>query len=60
MVAALQLLPRWSAGWWMAVAAAVLCAGMLALAWASLTPALVLAATAAVVTLVRRARSRPV
>jgi amino acid efflux transporter len=60
MVAALRLLPRWSAGWWMAVAAAVLCAGMLALAWASLTPALILAATAAVVTLVRRARSRPV
>jgi amino acid efflux transporter len=56
MVAAVRLLPRGSLGWWMAVTAAVLCAGMLALAWASLAPALVLAATAVIVTAVRRAR----
>lgn len=58
MVAALRLLPRGSFGWGLAVIAAVLCAGMLALAWASLVPALVLAAAAVVVTAVRRARSR--
>lgn len=56
MVAAVRLLPRGSIGWWMAVVAAVLCAGMLALAWASLAPAIALAATAVVVTAVRRRR----
>lgn len=56
MIAAVRLLPRWSAGWWMAVVAAVLCAGMLALAWASLIPALLLAVAALAVTLVRRVR----
>ncbi|WEK13853.1 MAG: amino acid permease [Candidatus Microbacterium phytovorans] len=56
MVAAVRLLPRRSAGWWMAVVAAVLCAGMLALAWASLAPALALASAAVVVTVARRGR----
>jgi len=59
MVAAVRLLPRGSIGWWMAVIAAVLCAGMLALAWASLAPAVALAATAMVVTVVRRRRRLP-
>lgn len=54
MVAAVRLLPTRSPGWWMAVVAAVLCAGMLALAWASLLPALALAAAAVLVTVVRR------
>lgn len=58
MVAAVRLLPRASPGWWMAVVAAVLCAGMLALAWASLLPALVLAGVAVVVTVTRRAGAR--
>ncbi|CAI9392932.1 APC family permease [Microbacterium sp. T2.11-28] len=58
MVAAVRLLPRASPGWWMAVVAAVLCAGMLALAWASLLPALGLAAAAVVVTAVRRVGGR--
>jgi amino acid efflux transporter len=56
MIAAVRLLPRGSFGWMLAVIAAVLCVGMLALAWASLTPAVVLAAAAVVVTVVRRAR----
>jgi len=59
MVAAVRLLPRGSIGWWMAVAAAVLCAGMLALAWASLAPAVALAAMAVVVTVIRRRRRLP-
>lgn len=56
MVAAVRLLPRGGAGWWMAVVAAVLCVGMLALAWASLVPAVLLAAAAVAVTLVRSRR----
>jgi len=40
----------------MAVVAAVLCVGMLALAWASLVPAVLLAAAAVAVTLVRGRR----
>ena len=59
MVAAVRLLPRGSIGWWMAVIAAVLCAGMLALAWASLAPAVALAAMAVVVTVIRRRRRLP-
>ncbi|MCW3493820.1 APC family permease [Microbacterium sp. SSM24] len=55
MVAAVRLLRRWSLGWWMAVVAAVLCAGMLVLAIGSLLPAAILAAGAVAVTLVRRA-----
>lgn len=56
MVAAVRLLRRGSLGWWMALVAAVLCAGMLVLAIGSLLPAAVLAAVAVAVTLVRRAR----
>ncbi|MGN8552427.1 UNVERIFIED_CONTAM: amino acid permease [Microbacterium sp. SLM126] len=56
MVAAVRLLRRWSPGWWMALVAAVLCAGMLVLAIGSLLPAAILAAGAVGVTLVRRAR----
>ena len=56
MVAAVRLLRRGTAGWWMAVVAAVLCAGMLVLALGSLLPAAVLAAAAVSVTLVRRSR----
>lgn len=59
MIAAVRLLPRASAGWWMAAVAAVLCAGMLVLAWASLLPALVLATAAVIVTAARRLRARP-
>ena len=59
MVAAVRLLRRSTAGWWMAVTAAVLCAGMLVLAIGSLLPAAVLALAAMAVTVVRRAgRSR--
>ncbi len=58
MIAAVRLLPRGSAGWIMAMVAAVLCAGLLALAWASLAPALVLAGAAMIVTAARRGRRR--
>ena len=56
MLAALRLLRPRTAGWWMALVAAVLCAGMLALAIGSLLPAAILAAAAVTVTLVRRRR----
>jgi amino acid efflux transporter len=58
MVAAVRLLGRGTMGWWMAVVAAVLCAGMLVLAIGSLLPAVILAVAAVSVTVVRRARSR--
>ncbi|WP_243076915.1 APC family permease [Microbacterium sp. SS28] len=58
MIAAVRLLERGTLGWWLAVVAAVLCAGMLVLAIGSLLPAALLAAAAVVVTLVRRARGR--
>src|SRR4030095_15083422 len=60
MVAAVRLLRRWTAGWWIAVIAAVLCGGMLVLAIGSLLPAVGLAIAATVVTIVRRVRGRPV
>lgn len=56
MVAAVRLLDRRTLGWWMAVVAAVLCAGMLVLAIGSLLPAAILAAAAVAVTVLRRAR----
>lgn len=56
MVAAVRLLRRGSLGWWMALAAAVLCLGMLVLAAGSLLPAAVLAVVAVLVTVVRRVR----
>lgn len=58
MVAAVRLLRRGTAGWVMALIAAVLCAGMLVLAIGSLLPAAALAGAALIVTLVRRARAR--
>jgi amino acid efflux transporter len=58
MVAAVRLLRRGTVGWWMAVIAAVLCAGMLVLAIRSLMPAACLAVAAVIVTIVRRARAK--
>ena len=58
MLAATLLLRRWSFGWWLAVVATVLTAGLLVLAWANLIVPLVLAAAAVAVTVVRRIRAR--
>lgn len=58
MAAAVRLLPRGSAGWVMAVIAVVLCVGLVALAWASLLPALLLAAAAVIVGFAQRRRTR--
>jgi amino acid efflux transporter len=58
MIAAVRLLARWSAGWWMAWIAVILCAGMLLLAIGSMLPVLVLALAAVSVTVVRRRRVR--
>jgi amino acid efflux transporter len=58
MVAATLLLKRWSFGWWLAVVATLLTAGLLVLAWANLVVPLVLAAAAVAVTVVRRIRGR--
>lgn len=56
MVAALVILPRGSAGWWMAGVAAVLAFGLLVLAGANLLPVAALALAAVGVTLWRRLR----
>jgi amino acid efflux transporter len=57
MVAAVRLLTRWSAGWWMAVISVVLVAGLLVLAgWHLLVPA-GLAVVAVAVTLIKRTRA---
>ncbi|WP_082561996.1 APC family permease [Microbacterium sp. Root61] len=58
MIAAVLILPRWSAGWWMAVIAAVLSAGLLILAGGNLLPSILLAAIAVGVTVWRRLRAR--
>jgi amino acid efflux transporter len=58
MLAATLLLRRWSVGWWLAVVATVLSAGLLVLAWQNLVVPLVLAAASVAVTVVRRARLR--
>jgi amino acid efflux transporter len=58
MVAAVMILPRRTAGWWMAVAAAVLSFGLLLLAGANLLPSAVLAAVAVAVSVVRSIRRR--
>lgn len=58
MLAATLLLKRWSAGWWLAVVATVMTAGLLVLAWQNLVVPLVLAVASVVVTLVRRSRRR--
>jgi amino acid efflux transporter len=59
MVAATLLLRRWSFGWWLAVIATVMTAGLLVLAWANLVVPLVLAVAAVIVTVVRRLRLDP-
>jgi len=56
MVAATLLLKRWSLGWWLAVVATIMTAGLLVLAWANLVVPLVLALAAVLVTVVRRLR----
>lgn len=58
MIAALVILPRFSAGWWMALAAAILTAGLLVLAGAHLLPVALLAVAAVAVTVWRRIRRR--
>lgn len=60
MLAATLLLERWSVGWWLAVVATVLSAGLLVLAWQNLVVPLVLAAASVAVTVVRRLRARAV
>jgi amino acid efflux transporter len=58
MLAATLLLRRWSVGWWLAVVATVLTAGLLVLAWQNLIVPIVLAAASVVVTIVKRVRAR--
>jgi len=58
MLAALRLLPRRSAGWWLAAVAVVLTGGLLVLAGVSLVAPALLAAGAVAVTLVRRGPRR--
>ena len=58
MLAATLLLKRWSFGWWLAVVATIMTAGLLVLAWANLVVPLVLAAAAVAVTIVRRVQAR--
>ncbi|MET0861320.1 MAG: amino acid permease [Microbacterium sp.] len=63
MLSAVMILPRRTAGWWMAIVAAVLSAGLLILAGSNLLPSLILAAIAVGMTgwrrwRMRRARSR--
>ncbi|MGN6502505.1 MAG: APC family permease [Pseudolysinimonas sp.] len=58
MVAAVRLLPRFGAGWWMAVVSVVLTAGLLVLAgWHLVVPA-ILALIALAVTAAKKLRSR--
>jgi amino acid efflux transporter len=56
MLAATLLLRRWSAGWWLAVVATVMTAGLLVLAWQNLVVPVVLAVAAVLVTVVQRVR----
>ncbi len=58
MIAATLILPRWSAGWFMAAIAAVLSVGLLILAGANLLPAALLALAAVAVTVWWRLRHR--
>jgi amino acid efflux transporter len=59
MVAAVRLLERWTAGWWMAVVSVVLTGGLLVLAGPNLLVPAILAAVAAVVALAKRRRVTP-
>ena len=57
MLAAVRLLTRWSAGWWMAIISVVLAAGLLVLAgWHLIVPG-ILALVAVAVTVIRRIRA---
>lgn len=58
MLSALLILPRRTAGWWMAIIASVLAAGLLVLAGGNLLPSAALAAIAIGVTVWRRVRGR--
>ncbi|MDR5699511.1 APC family permease [Agromyces aerolatus] len=58
MLAATLLLRRWSVGWWLAVVATAMTAGLLVLAWQNLLVPLALAVASVAVTVVRRARRR--
>jgi amino acid efflux transporter len=58
MIAAIRILPRRTAGWWMAVIASVCTIGLLLLAGIALVVPAVVALVAAGVTLVRRGRER--
>ncbi|GAA3881860.1 amino acid permease [Leifsonia kafniensis] len=58
MIAAVRLLARYSAGWWLAVISVVLTIGLLVLAGPNLLVPAVLALAAVVVMLVKRARRR--
>jgi amino acid efflux transporter len=58
MVAAVRLLERFSAGWWLACVSVVLTGGLLILAGPNLLVPLVLAAAAAAVSLFKRRRRR--
>lgn len=59
MIAAVRILDRWSIGWWMAVVASVLTAGMLVLAGPNLAIPAGLAVAALAVALVKRRLARP-
>lgn len=58
MIAAVRLLERFSAGWWMAVVSVLLVGGLLVLAGANLLLPALLAVVAVAVTIVQRVRSR--
>jgi len=57
MVAAVRLLVRFSAGWWMAVISVVLTGALLVLAWQNLLVPALLAMVAVLVTVVQRLRA---
>lgn len=58
MIAATLILPRFTAGWFLAIVAAVLSIGLMVLAGANLLPAGLLAVAAVAVTVCRRVRAR--
>jgi amino acid efflux transporter len=60
MLAAVRLLKRWSAGWWMAIVSVVLVAGLLVLAGVHLVVPALLAIAAVAVTLYKRRSTRAV
>ena len=60
MIAAVRILERWTWGWWTAILATILSAGLLVLAAGALLPATALALVALSITLVRQRRARTV